>query len=124
MKKLSLQLFKYGIVGLINTLIFSLTAYLLSLRFNYIIYTTVAYITAMIFSFYLNKAFTFSSKEKVGGEIIKFFGINFSLLAIIQFIQILLIESAKWEEIYAVVFCMILYTGTGFFINKIVVFKS
>lgn len=124
MKKLSLQLVKYGFVGLINTFVFGLIAYLLSLWYNYVVYTSVAYITAMSFSYFMNKLFTFSSKEKVGGEIIKFFGINFFLIFITQFIQIYLIEKLGWQEIHAVVFCMILYTGTGFLINKFFVFKS
>lgn len=124
MKEFSLQFLKYGLVGLINTFIFSFTAYLFSLKYNYVVYTTVAYTVAMICSFLMNKTFTFSSKGNVGRQVFKFFGMNVTLLAIIQIIQILLIEKGKWEEIYAVVVCMILYTGAGFLINKIIVFKS
>ena len=115
---------RYGFVGLLNTGVFSLTAYLLSrIRLHYAVYTTLAYIVAIVFSFLMNALFTFrnsgSSKAAMFG---RFVLVTVFLLILVQGIQAGLIEIMNIRELYAIIAGMLFYTGVGYTLNRLWVF--
>ncbi|MDR2591027.1 MAG: GtrA family protein [Oscillospiraceae bacterium] len=68
-----IQVIKFCIVGVLNTVVFYAVYYLLlQLGFNYIVSATVGTIAGIVNSYVFNKFFTFKSKRKSIDEIIKF----------------------------------------------------
>lgn len=118
-------LFKYGLVGIINTCITTGIFLLLSyLGFEYVLYTIIGYAVGICISFLLNRKYTFKKEnENTTRQIILFFTISVSLLAIVQLIQYLLIDIYNLPEWLGVGIGMVFYTGTGFILNRNIVFK-
>jgi putative flippase GtrA len=116
---------KYGIVGIINTGITTGIFFLLSLLgFKYLVYTVIGYAVGICVSFLLNRKYTFKKdNENTTRQIILFFAISVSLLAIVQLIQYLLIDIYDLQEWLGVGIGMVFYTGTGFILNRNIVFK-
>ena len=123
MKKNTIQFIKYGLVGVLNTLVFSISAFLFSFFFNYTVYTTIAYTLVILTSFFMNKRYTFENTGNYKIYLVKFFAVNVSLLLIIQILQIYLIEMVLLRELFAIIGCMCIYTLSGFLLNKFFVFK-
>ncbi|MBI9102593.1 MAG: GtrA family protein [Spirochaetales bacterium] len=117
---------KYGLVGVLNTLVFAgVTLALSRLKIHYSIYTGVGYIIAITFSFIMNLKFTFSRfPGKILPRALKFIGVSISLMLIVQGIQFITIEKLNLPELAGVLTGMVFYTGTGFLINRLWVFKS
>lgn len=118
-------LFKYGLVGIINTCITTGIFLLLSyLGLEYVLYTIIGYAVGICISFLLNRKYTFKKEnENATRQIILFFTISVSLLAIVQLIQYLLIDIYNLQEWLGVGIGMVFYTGTGFILNRNIVFK-
>ena len=118
-------IFKYGIVGIINTCITTGIFFLLShLGFKYLVYTIIGYTVGICISFLLNRKYTFKKdNENTPRQIILFFTISASLLALVQLIQYLLIDVFYLTEWLGVGIGMVFYTGTGFIMNRNIVFK-
>ena len=118
-------IFKYGIVGIINTCITTGIFFLLShLGFKYLVYTIIGYAVGICISFLLNRKYTFKKdNENTTRQIILFFTISASLLALVQLIQYLLIDVFYLKEWLGVGIGMVFYTGTGFIMNRNIVFK-
>jgi putative flippase GtrA len=67
-----LQTFKFGLVGLLNTLI-GYGVYFILLRWiNYLIALFIAHVIGVANSFFWNKYWTFKSKNKYHAEILRF----------------------------------------------------
>ncbi|MHA7964785.1 GtrA family protein [Paenibacillus sp. CAU 1782] len=63
------QLFKFGLVGVLNTLIdFAVFTLLIVMSVHYALAQPVAYLAGMVNSYYMNRAFTFSARKR-GQEI-------------------------------------------------------
>ena len=118
-------IFKYGIVGIINTCITTGIFFLLShLGFKYLVYTIIGYTVGICISFLLNRKYTFKKdNENTTRQIILFFTISASLLALVQLMQYLLIDVFFLKEWLGVGIGMVFYTGTGFIMNRNIVFK-
>ena len=119
-------MFRYGFVGLLNTGVFSLTAYLLSRKeLHYAVYTALAYTVAIVFSFLINTFFTF---RKSGSPMLVMFGkfilVTISLLILVQGIQAGLIEIMNTKELPAIIVGMLFYTGVGYTLNRLWVFRK
>ncbi len=135
-KKILSELFtmlRYGTVGLLNTGIFSLSAWLLHrIGWPYPAYTALSYTIAIIFSFFMNYIFTFrkyinqSSNHRLFMRpmFLKFLLVSLSLLGCVQLIQLVLIEKLNIPELAGVIAGMVFYTGLGYIINRLWVFKS
>ena len=120
-----LTMFKYGLVGILNTLVFlSVTFIFKLLDFHYILYTLFGYSVAIPFSFFMNRRFTFLLNNQTFGMMIKFFIVTISLLFIVQLIQYFLIGILGFNEYLGVFAGMIFYTGVGYVINRWYVFKK
>ncbi|HOD92789.1 MAG TPA: GtrA family protein [Clostridia bacterium] len=118
-------IFKYGIVGIINTCITTSIFFLLNLLgFKYLAYTIIGYTVGICISFILNRKYTFKKEnENAKKQILLFFTISASLLALVQLIQYLLIDVFYMKEWLGVGIGMVFYTGTGFILNRNIVFK-
>ncbi len=59
------QLFRFGLVGVLNTLIdFAVFTLLIVLSVHYVVAQPVAYLAGMANSYYMNRAFTFSARSR------------------------------------------------------------
>ncbi|HHT95049.1 MAG TPA: GtrA family protein [Clostridia bacterium] len=118
-------LFKYGIVGIVNTGLTTGIFFLLShLGLKYYVYTVIGYIVGILTSFFLNRKYTFKKdNENITRQIILFFVISACLLGLVQLIQYLLIDVLSLKEWLGVGIGMVFYTVTGFLLNRNVVFK-
>lgn len=127
-KKLLAEIFtmiRYGAVGLVNTGVTALVIFLLKLTgIHYALYTLAGYAVGITISFILNRKFTFKSKERTGLQAMKFLLVTGSLLALTQLLQYLLIDVAGINETIGVILGMVFYTGTGYILNRLFVFKK
>lgn len=119
-------MFRYGLVGLMNTGIFALFAWLLrNMGLHYMAYTAIAYCIAILFSFLMNKLFTFRKKDTPFFFLFsRFLLAALSLTGLVQLIQFFVIEILEQDELIGVIGGMVFYTGTGYVINRIWVFRG
>lgn len=118
-------LLKYGLVGVVNTGISAGIFFLFNrLGFKYMAYTIIGYAVGIISSFLLNRRYTFKKEnENATRQIILFFTINIALLALVQLLQYVLIDILFVKEWIGVAIGMVFYSGTGFILNRNIVFK-
>lgn len=119
-------MFRYGLVGLANTGVFALTAWLLSMTgWHYAAYTALAYTIAILFSFTMNTIFTFrKSGQPLLPMFLRFILVTLILMGLVQLIQLALIEKLAWPELVGVIGGMVFYTGVGYIVNRLWVFKG
>ena len=119
-------MFRYGLVGLMNTGVFALFAWLLrNMGLHYTAYTAIAYCIAILFSFLMNKLFTFRKKDTSFFSLFsRFLLAALSLAGLVQLIQFFVIEVLEQDELIGVIGGMVFYTGTGYVINRIWVFRG
>jgi len=116
---------RYGAVGLVNTGVTALVIFLLKLTgIHYAYYTLAGYAVGIAVSFTLNRKFTFRSKGNTGKQVLKFLLVTGSLLGLTQLLQYLLIDIAGINETVGVILGMVFYTGTGYVLNRIFVFRK
>lgn len=116
---------RYGMVGLVNTGVTAAVIFLLKLTgIHYALYTLAGYAVGITVSFLLNRRFTFRKQDKKAGrQLAKFLSVTISLLLLTQLLQYLLIDLAGIKETFGVIIGMVFYTGTGYILNRIFVFK-
>ncbi|MDX1357757.1 MAG: GtrA family protein [Clostridia bacterium] len=116
---------RYGMVGLVNTGVTAAVIFLLKLTgIHYVFYTLAGYAVGITVSFLLNRRFTFRKHDKkAGSQLWKFLAVTISLLLLTQLLQYLLIDVAGINETFGVILGMVFYTGTGYVLNRIFVFK-
>lgn len=116
---------RYGMVGLVNTGVTAAVIFLLKLTgIHYALYTLAGYAVGITVSFILNRRFTFRKHDhKAGGQLAKFLTVTISLLLLTQLLQYLLIDLAGINETIGVILGMVFYTGTGYVLNRLFVFK-
>lgn len=84
------QILKYLIIGTLNTLFgYILFALLLKVKIFYLLSLLISHIIGTINSYVFNKKFTFKSKDKINGEIQKFF-LVYTLMFIANFLLLYL----------------------------------
>ena len=117
------ELITYLMVGFVNFMVCVLTMRLLaSYHVHYLLYTAAGYGLAICCSFFLNLKFTFKASEFTQQRLLKFILINVSNLLIVGMIEHALIEQLHIRELYAVIWGMIWYTGSGYIANKFFVY--
>lgn len=151
MKKiLSKEFITYCLVGLINTLVGTSTAFICLNVFllSYSVATSFSFLIGNVVAFFLNKKFTFKNKDKSFSQFLKFFftllpayvvsywagfqisGLCFKYLAeifnpIAEFIShYSSIPFDKIDDNFAIIISMAIYLIVGFSINKFIVFKN
>lgn len=120
------RMFRYGLVGIVNTCITTGIFILFKhLGVEYLVYTIIGYGVGICISYFLNRKFTFKrDNEKATRQILLFFAVCLSLMGIVELIQYLLIDLWQMKEWLGVSIGMVFYTGTGYILNRNIVFKS
>lgn len=121
-----LQLLKFGIVGVSNTLITALVIALLLKVLHVSDFTAnvVGYLAGLINSFVWNRRWTFAVKSKIKDTVFKFILI-FVVSYAVQWGVVSLLLRLHWFDAY---WChlsgMVVYTLLNFLLNKFYTFKN
>ena len=129
LKKLIQQAVRFGLVGVLNTLIdyavYSLLLFIPFIREHYVIAQVLGYSAGLANSLYCNKRWTFAQKERMSrAQLIAFLAVNLAALGVSTAV---LVAAQEWiglgpyiGKIVATVFSM----AVNFLGNKIIVFKK
>lgn len=121
------QMIKYGLVGVINTLITAVIIFVMMNGFGISlkISNAVGYIAGFINSFILNKLWTFKQNELSAYRQFIRFGAVFAVCYFIQLgFVVLMVDEIGIEKNIATLIGMVIYTLIGFILNKIFTFKK
>ncbi len=119
-----IQMFKFGLIGISNTVIdFSvylvLTRFFIFWRENYLYANIIAMLIAATWSFVWNKYWTFkNSSRNASLQYIKFIAINIAGLALNTFILYIFVEFFNLPDLWGKAIGVIVVFFWGFFINK------
>lgn len=133
-KNLLKQLITFGVIGVSNTVISAIGMLVLynSMGFGYWGSSAIMYVIGSIWSFFMNRRFTFHSTENIGKQGIKFFAnvavcyavaygfAPYLIEFVLQFFARSLAKEAK-EQI-AMMLGMVLFTAMNFVGQKMIVF--
>lgn len=114
------QLFRYSIVGVLNTILGLSAIYLLYnfFHFDYIVSNIGGYFVGLVNGFIWNKKWTFESSKHFSKEIVPFlivFGISYAVNLVII---ILMVETFKIDPNIAQILGIAAYSSTNFLVNK------
>jgi len=124
------QMFKFGIVGFVNTLIdFSiyvgLTRFFKFWQANYLWANVIAMIVAATSSFFCNKHWTFQDKNRsVKKQYLKFILVSSGGLIINELILFILVEQFSLYDLAAKAIGIVVVFFWNFFVNRYWTFKS
>lgn len=111
-----IQFLKFGIVGILNTLInIGVYIILVSLGFNYILSNIIGYTFGLLNSFFWNKNWVFKTNRNSKYLFLKFLLINIITLGINTLILFLLVNNLHFNLILS----QIVATGIGMVFNFI-----
>ncbi len=141
-KKTIVQLFKYGVIGVMNTLITANSFYLLNtwLKVPYGPANIIGYVLGVINSFIWNRNWVFKTKKNFKREAL-LFGCGFIVCWILQGgVSLLLLEGFGWKNLpidtipflpmekagqnIVMVISMVVYTIANYVYNRTVTFKQ
>ena len=126
------QLWKFLLVGVVNTLIGAGTMFLLYnlADCSYWFSSAMNYVVGGIVSFFLNKYFTFQNKERSWAQVGRFvlclavcYGLAYGLAKPLM-MKLLAHESVKLQENTAMLVGMCLYTGLNYLGQRFFAFKK
>jgi putative flippase GtrA len=127
MKKAIKQAIKYGVVGVINTLITAVVIWIMMklLGCSDVVSNVVGYIAGVLNSFIWNKKWTFKSTEKWMGGAIRF-GVVFGICYLLQLglLVFVLNPYLAIDPYYNQLIAMAFYTAINFVMNKFYTFKA
>lgn len=121
-----LQLIKFGIVGVSNTLLTAIVIWIMLKKLNTSDYLAniTGYIVGLINSFIWNRKWTFQSKSNVSSTFVKFIVI-FALSYLFQLGALyLLLNFTTIDSYICQLMSMAAYTGSNFVLNKFYTFKA
>ena len=125
------QFIKFSLVGLVNTLIdfiiyFALTRLITWFADYYLVANAIAFAVAATNSFYLNKYWTFQSKDKrqITFQYFKFLLVSIFTLILVEAFLYLFVNYLGMFDLYAKVLVIIISLISNFFLNKLIVFKT
>ncbi|MCR5261842.1 MAG: GtrA family protein [Candidatus Gastranaerophilales bacterium] len=144
--KVSKEFIKYCLVGVVNTLVGTTSAFIALDVFmlNYAISTAISYVLGIITSFLLNKKYTFHNTDKGNMQFVKFFllmlpsfvfsywfGFKFAhflakyFMSFIDFINSLTnVPNSRIIDNFAILISIATHVIIGFSVNKFYVFKK
>ncbi|MDF2985705.1 MAG: GtrA family protein [Eubacterium sp.] len=124
---MSTSIVKYGLVGVINTLITGIIIFTLmnvfsvSLRLS----NAAGYVAGFINSFVLNKLWTFNAKETSTLKQFLRFTAVFAVCFLLQHsLVVVLVEKLSMDKNISTLIGMVFYTIIGYFFNKMFTFKK
>lgn len=120
------QFIKFGLVGILNTLLTLSLIFICSyvLNFYYLISNGIGYIAGFINSFLWNKYWTFRSKGSIFKEFIKFFKVFLICYGIQFFFVFTFVQVFKIAESISQIIGMVIYTFVNFLLNKFFTFQQ
>lgn len=124
-----IQIFKYGIFGVVTTIFNLILFYILNnIGINYILSNTISYMMAVLVSYFLNKIYVFKSEENNSSANLKQ-GLKFTIVRLLSlFIEnlflIILIDVIKINIYTSKISVSILIILSTFVVNKWLVFKK
>lgn len=121
------QMVKYGLVGVINTLITAIIILLLMNGFgvSYKASNAVGYVAGFINSFILNKKWTFKGNHDSTLRQLFKFGAVFAICYALQLgLVVFMVENLNINENISQLAGMVFYTFVGFVLNKLFTFKN
>ncbi len=121
-----IQFFKFGVVGVINTLITALVIWILLKVFHFSDYFSniVGYIAGLINSFIWNRKWTFAGNHKIKDTVFKFI-ITFAISYLLQLGNLyLLLNYTNIDAYFCQLLSVVVYTIANFVLNKFYTFKS
>lgn len=121
------QLVRFGIVGVINTLITLVVIYILQelLHVKYTVANLAGYIAGVINSFFWSKLWVFKKLNSNFMREAVLFLVSFGICYGIQFVALLLlVEVMHMVDIWAQLVSMVVYTLCNFALNKCITFKK
>ena len=140
-RETGIQLLKYGVIGVLNTLITLVTFYLLNTRLglSYGISNVTGYVLGVINSFLWNRNWVFKTKNDFKREL-ALFVIGFLIcLALQLFVSWILLEVVGWKDLrddiipffpmqkagqnIVMVLAMVAYTLANYAYNRFVTFR-
>lgn len=118
------EIFKYGIVGILNTIVGIITIYgLMSLGINYLLSNAAAYILGLFNSFLWNKFWTFRNKTDWNKQFCPFL-IAFIMCYLVQLFSVFWGTAVLGISKHLMqIIGMAVFTVLNFNVNKFVVFK-
>ena len=125
-KKSYIQLIKFGIVGISNTLLTAITIWFLLKLLHCSDYFSnfAGYIIGLLNSFIWNRKWTFESKTKVSVTVFKFI-VTFAISYLFQLGNLyLLLHFTHIDPYFCQILSIIVYTFINFFLNKNYTFKN
>ncbi|HIY49734.1 MAG TPA: GtrA family protein [Candidatus Barnesiella excrementavium] len=121
------QLVRFGIVGVINTLITLIVIYILQelLHVKYTTANLAGYIAGIINSFFWSKLWVFKKLNSNFMREAVLFLVSFGICYGIQFVALLLlVEVLHMADTWAQLVSMVVYTLCNFALNKCITFKK
>lgn len=121
------QLIRFGIVGVINTLITLAVIYVLQelLHVKYTVANLAGYIAGVINSFFWSKLWVFKKLNNNFMREAVLFLVSFGICYGIQFVALLLlVEVLHMADTWAQLVSMVVYTLCNFALNKCITFKK
>lgn len=141
-QKTIIQLFKYGVIGVMNTFITAVSFYLLNtwLSVPYGAANIIGYVLGVINSFIWNRNWVFKTKNNLKREAL-LFGVGFMICWLLQGgVSLLLLEGFGWKNLpvdtipflpmenagqnIVMVISMVVYTIANYLYNRTVTFKE
>jgi len=121
-----IQLIKFGIVGVSNTLLTAGVIWILMKVFHCSDYISnfIGYIIGLANSFIWNRKWTFESKTRVSVTVFKFI-VTFAISYAVQLGNLYaLLHLTHIDPYYCQLLSIVVYTGINFILNKYYTFKN
>lgn len=121
-----LQLLKFGVVGVSNTLITAIIIWLMLRVFHFSDYfaNITGYTAGLANSYFWNRRWTFTSKSKPAGTILKFI-LVFAISYLFQLANLyLLLNYTTFDTYICQLLSIVVYTGINFLLNKYYTFND
>lgn len=126
-KLINSGIIKYGLVGVINTVITGVIIFALMNGFgvSYRLSNAIGYIAGFFNSFILNKFWTFKGKQTSTFRQFISFTAVFAVCYLLQHVLlVVLVEKLLLDKNLSTLIAMVFYTLLGFFFNKMFTFKK
>lgn len=129
LKKLFFQAVKFGLVGVINTLVdygvYTLLLFVPFFKENYVLAQVLGYSAGLINSLVLNKRWTFSQREPMTkGQLASFLLVNLVALAVSTGILVLTQENLQLNRYAGKIIATVGSMAVNFLGNKLLVFRK